>query len=664
MKIYFKNYTFLLAIVFIFLIGCQKDDEQITKEVLQEIVKPESTTTSLLSGKDLDTDIIYKEMIKDGGFVNHIYDPHEEPFKVGAGTPFTIKIDQAREELGENYKALTFVVNRVNKPIYDTDNLVLSDRNGTRKAYWYTYHFTEEIYRTYTNDEVFEIDLPYTVRELSLSGQILKVNKGVQKFKREATKELNKVSGCFWVPRAGPMNCYGAGCCNCHTPARANHCTCIDKGGNPPGYGIRWIRLCGTGGETSSENGPLSMGYVTAYGEIHIGRSPVGNAQPSGGGLGGGGGEIEEPFLNPEEHGIMFFANVVGLDAAQRNWLFQRRNRDILPEIARILNRDGYSTNAMNLAKSLVEFGRRNNSELAKRFIREATNAALHGTDFDATPYVKKTTPTRAGETANCGTCPISPNVDELWEFGPGLLQNGLDGLFSIALAAFEYNFPDPIEGAFVRQVMKDQGVDVPSDVTNRTLGEHFKIRKEGLRHSIQYETGIGADIADLAINVLDVVTIFSPSKGGGAFLAARGGERVTVASFRQFLNKLKESFYKPTGPMVGKRIGHTFEKHGLHNTNLLKMIAKNGNIPQGQWLNEIEAEKFIARHLSQLGNGARDIPIPANLRNIGRVFRNGDAAILSPTHIRLVPSGSGVKSAFPINSTIESLLTLGTYIP
>ncbi len=46
MKIYFKNYTFLLAIVFIFLIGCQKDDEQITKEVLQEIVKPESTTTA------------------------------------------------------------------------------------------------------------------------------------------------------------------------------------------------------------------------------------------------------------------------------------------------------------------------------------------------------------------------------------------------------------------------------------------------------------------------------------------------------------------------------------------------------------------------------------------------------------------------------------------
>ena len=93
-------------------------------------------------------------------------------------------------------------------------------------------------------------------------------------------------------------------------------------------------------------------------------------------------------------------------------------------------------------------------------------------------------------------------------------------------------------------------------------------------------------------------------------------------------------------------------------------MIAKNGNTAQGQWLNDIAAEDFILRHLNQTSNGAIDIPIPQSIQSIGRVFRNGDAAILSPTHIRLVPSGSGVKTAYPINASVESLIRLGTYVP
>lgn len=67
---------------------------------------------------------------------------------------------------------------------------------------------------------------------------------------------------------------------------------------------------------------------------------------------------------------------------------------------------------------------------------------------------------------------------------------------------------------------------------------------------------------------------------------------------------------------------------------------------------------------LSQINNGTRDIPIPQNLQKIGRVFRKGDGAISSSTHIRLVPSGSGVYTTYPINSTLEPLKTLGTYIP
>ena len=167
-----------------------------------------------------------------------------------------------------------------------------------------------------------------------------------------------------------------------------------------------------------------------------------------------------------------------------------------------------------------------------------------------------------------------------------------------------------------------------------------------------------------MGLHILDVVTIMSPSRGGGAFLAINGGEKVTVITFRQYLNHLKELYHKPIGAMLGKTIGHTFKKHGSHNTIQLKNLAKNGKNHEGQWLNDIAAEDFIFRHLNQLSNGVRDIPIPASSQNIGRVFRNGDGAVFAPTHIRLVPSGSGVKTAYPINHNLEPLETLGVYVP
>lgn len=119
-----------------------------------------------------------------------------------------------------------------------------------------------------------------------------------------------------------------------------------------------------------------------------------------------------------------------------------------------------------------------------------------------------------------------------------------------------------------------------------------------------------------------------------------------------------------PSGPMVGKKIGHTFTKHGSHNTKTLTYQAVNGTTPIGQWLDDIAAEDFIARHLSQLGQGARDIPIPNSVGGIGRVFKSGTGEIVEVTHIRLIPSGSGVDTAFPINAGLVSLNPLGTYVP
>ncbi|WP_437622691.1 RHS repeat-associated core domain-containing protein [Sorangium sp. So ce1151] len=98
-------------------------------------------------------------------------------------------------------------------------------------------------------------------------------------------------------------------------------------------------------------------------------------------------------------------------------------------------------------------------------------------------------------------------------------------------------------------------------------------------------------------------------------------------------------------GAMAGRRLGHTFTKHGAQNTEqLLKQAAGSGK-PVGQWLDNAAAEQFIADRVGQLGNGAKTFELPAGL---GRVI-NPDGTFSVATKARLVPSGSGVKTAYPL---------------
>ncbi len=65
--------------------------------------------------------------------------------------------------------------------------------------------------------------------------------------------------------------------------------------------------------------------------------------------------------------------------------------------------------------------------------------------------------------------------------------------------------------------------------------------------------------------------------------------------------------------------------------------------------LDDAAAEKFIADNLHLTKGGTVDVPIPKGMENIGRII-NPDGTFSQATHIRLVPSKSGVKSAFPID--------------
>jgi hypothetical protein len=98
-------------------------------------------------------------------------------------------------------------------------------------------------------------------------------------------------------------------------------------------------------------------------------------------------------------------------------------------------------------------------------------------------------------------------------------------------------------------------------------------------------------------------------------------------------------------GAGIAFRLGHTFTKHGAQNTaQLLKEAAGSGRAV-GQWLDNAAAERFIAERLGDLKNGARTFDLPPGL---GRVI-NPDGTFAAANKARLVPSGSGVKTAFPL---------------
>ena len=97
-------------------------------------------------------------------------------------------------------------------------------------------------------------------------------------------------------------------------------------------------------------------------------------------------------------------------------------------------------------------------------------------------------------------------------------------------------------------------------------------------------------------------------------------------------------------------RKGHAFDRHGSHNTHELKIKAKNSGRSQGQWLDDVEAENFIAKNLDKTKNGTIKIELPEGL---GRVI-HPDGTFSPATHAVLVPSGSGVKTAYPVPSNFR----------
>jgi RHS repeat-associated protein len=98
--------------------------------------------------------------------------------------------------------------------------------------------------------------------------------------------------------------------------------------------------------------------------------------------------------------------------------------------------------------------------------------------------------------------------------------------------------------------------------------------------------------------------------------------------------------------PLSKSIFGHTFERHGEGSTDFLLNRAKYSGMGQGQFLNDQEAAKLILINLNKIHNGPINIALPDGFP--ARIIMP-DGTIIMPTHIRLVPGGRGVKTAYPL---------------
>ena len=144
----------------------------------------------------------------------------------------------------------------------------------------------------------------------------------------------------------------------------------------------------------------------------------------------------------------------------------------------------------------------------------------------------------------------------------------------------------------------------------------------------------------------IDTYANSTASGGGKSIKGSLWGGNKTSSSFINTLDEpLTVSASKNPILLSKSKFGHTFTKHGQNATKFLMNRAKGSGMMQGQFLNDQKAAQFILNNTDKLGNGAINLPIPKGFP-ARVILPNGS---FSPaTHIRLVPSGKGVKTAYP----------------
>jgi RHS repeat-associated protein len=129
--------------------------------------------------------------------------------------------------------------------------------------------------------------------------------------------------------------------------------------------------------------------------------------------------------------------------------------------------------------------------------------------------------------------------------------------------------------------------------------------------------------------------------------LLKKGAKEAAKQTAKQSAKQaVKQGTKEAVVELTKKKFGHTFINHGKDATKFIMNRAKGSGASQGQFLDDQKAAKFILDNISKTSNGAVNIPIPKGFP--ARVIMP-DGTMKAATHIRLVPGGGGVKTAYPL---------------
>ncbi|MGG8496891.1 hypothetical protein ACQY1Q_10770 [Tenacibaculum sp. TC6] len=233
------------------------------------------------------------------------------------------------------------------------------------------------------------------------------------------------------------------------------------------------------------------------------------------------------------------------------------------------------NTNITNELRTFANENRVNGviSAEAKAFIKQAI--ALEKT-LNNSLQVKQTG-SFPEEISSC--CPGSccPNQliyqDDLimHEYGVQPVQAAVDGTFNLIVSTSSLIASDRWVGERVRRIMTEIGMEVPSDISDEHLGALFKIRKRNGLVIVEYKEGLLREMLDFGLNTLDMLSFLSPSKGGGAFLAAKMGGRITITKMTEHLRSISVNSTKVDNLVNSLKNKAKFDLNGTGQYSVVK---------------------------------------------------------------------------------------------
>ncbi len=367
--------------------------------------------------------------------------------------------------------------------------------------------------------------------------------------------------------------------------------------------------------ETQIEYG--GTGYHTAESGCHAGTgSPIMgygvtcSTSPGGSGggdvqkaamtsrCGSGGGRPALPGgvpINPGSPGdadfgsfVAMLDNDIQLTLAQEEFLEEGPEVELVLKLQLLVDTFPDDPNVDDVAREVVSVMMSGNSQ------EKSIASLIANNDFDAVANAMN---------PNLGfpvyqECPNPPCVgefDAIVVLSVEVVNNAYDGVMNLFIWWLELNHTDEKVGQLIRSFMEEMQIDIPSDVDDETLESLFKLRTRDRDFVIEPANAtFTQELIDLGISVLDVVTIISPSKGGGAyFFVKNGAGKITATSFSSHLKNLKKiatttlkggrgynsfsSFKNIEGNAAsGNALHHIVEQGGHKSLNTLKFGNTN----------------------------------------------------------------------------------------